>query len=315
MLPAKKSLGQNFLHSMGAVHAMVEASRVTKDDIVLEIGPGKGVLTEFLLKTGAQVIAVEKDDRMIPHLSERFGGEVTSGKLKLIHGDILDMSPKDLGILAGKYKLVANIPYYITGELIQKFLETDTQPSLMTLMLQKEVARRIVAKDAKESILSLSVKAYGSPKYIQTVSAGSFNPVPSVDSAILLIDNISDQFFIESNTTGQTASLPILPFIKAVDRCQSQTIDSVPVGGGILNPPPRVLSTSFKKGGMDSQEFFFKLIKAGFAHKRKKLIRNLETIAEKTTLENTFSALSIAIDTRAEDLDLKQWKTLAHALK
>jgi 16S rRNA (adenine1518-N6/adenine1519-N6)-dimethyltransferase len=261
MIPAKKSLGQNFLHSMGAVNAMVEASRVTKEDIVLEIGPGKGVLTEFLLKTGAQVIAVEKDDRMIPHLSERFGGEVTSGKLKLIHGDILDISPKELGLLANKYKLVANIPYYITGELIQKFLETDSQPSLMTLMLQKEVARRIVAKDGKESILSLSVKAYGSPKYIQTVSAGSFNPVPSVDSAILLIDNISSDF-TDKNT----------------------------------------------------EKMFFKVIKAGFAHKRKKLIRNLEIVAEKNILENTFSTLQLDVDTRAEDLDLKQWKTLAQKL-
>ncbi len=261
MIPAKKSLGQNFLHSMGAVHAMVEASRVTKEDIVLEIGPGKGVLTESLLKTGAQVICVEKDDRMIPHLSERFGKELTGGQLKLIHGDILEISPKDLGLLANKYKIVANIPYYITGELIQKFLETDIQPSLMTLMVQKEVARRIVAKDEKQSILSLSVQVYGTPRYVQTVSAGSFNPVPSVDSAILLIDTISNNFATKNE-----------------------------------------------------QETFFKLIKSGFAHKRKKLIRNLETIAEKTTLEKAFSDLQFSLDTRAEDLDLKQWKTLAQKL-
>lgn len=262
MIPAKKSLGQNFLHSMGAVHAMVEASRVTKDDTVLEIGPGKGVLTEFLLKTGARVIAVEKDDRMIPHLSERFGKEVVSSQFQLVHGDILELSPEKLDLAGKNYKIVANIPYYITGELIQKFLETNTQPSLMTLMLQKEVAKRIVAKDEKESILSLSVKAYGTPYYVQTVSAGSFNPVPSVDSAILLIDNISSDFADTS-----------------------------------------------------AQKRFFTIIKAGFAHKRKKLIRNLETVAEKMILEKAFSDQNLSLDTRAEDLDLKQWKTLAQALK
>lgn len=261
MIPAKKSLGQNFLHSMGAVHAMVEASRVTGGDTVLEIGPGKGVLTEFLLKTGARVLAIEKDDRMIPHLSERFEKEVASGQFQLVHGDILELSPEKLGLLAKNYKIVANIPYYITGELIQKFLEANSQPSLMTLMLQKEVAKRIVAKDEKESILSLSVKIYGTPRYVQTVSAGSFSPVPSVDSAILLIDNISSDFT-----------------------------------------------------DINTQKRFFSIIKAGFAHKRKKLIRNLETVAEKMALESAFFAENLSLDTRAEDLDLKQWKTLAQKL-
>ena len=258
---------------MGAVNAMVEASSLNESDTVLEIGPGKGVLTDFLLKKVRQVVAVEKDDRLIPHLTERFEKEVVSGKLKIIHADILEISPKDLGLLAKSYKLVANIPYYITGELIQKFLETDTQPILMTLMLQKEVARRIVAKDGKESILSLSVKSYGVPKYIQTVSAGCFIPKPSVDSAILLVDNISDTFFKYANSKED--------------------------GGSTIN----------------QQKFFFSLIKSGFAHKRKKLIRNLETITQKTTLENAFSKLDLTINTRAEDLSLEQWKTLAHLLK
>lgn len=200
-LPAKKSLGQNFLKSKEAVRDIVSAADIQPSDHILEIGPGKGVLTEALLaklSDNGRLIAIEKDDRMIPLLRETFADQLASGKLILIHGDILEMTLEKLtecGLRDGQYKIIANIPYYITGQLLRMFLESNFQPSKMVLMLQKEVAQRIVARDGKESILSISVKAYGTPKYIAKVPAKYFSPEPAVDSAILLIDGISKQFF------------------------------------------------------------------------------------------------------------------------
>jgi 16S rRNA (adenine1518-N6/adenine1519-N6)-dimethyltransferase len=110
----------------------------------------------------------------------------------IIHHDILNFDPI---LINEEYKVVANLPYYITGEFIKKFLTTPNQPSLMVLMLQKEVAERIVAKNQKESVLSISVKVYGEPKYVRTVSKGNFTPAPKVDSAVLVIENISKKLF------------------------------------------------------------------------------------------------------------------------
>ncbi|MFZ2769524.1 MAG: 16S rRNA (adenine(1518)-N(6)/adenine(1519)-N(6))-dimethyltransferase RsmA [Minisyncoccia bacterium] len=191
----KKSLGQNFLTSEGAVDSILDAGDVLGEDIILEIGPGKGVLTKKLLEFGGKVLAVEKDDELFEVLKEKFKKELKNKKLTLIHEDILDFDPKDFGLAPNGYKLIANIPYNLTGQIIRKFLESKIQPERMVLMVQREVAQRIVAKDGKESILSISVKAYGEPKYVQTVKAGSFFPIPNVDSAILLIENISKNYF------------------------------------------------------------------------------------------------------------------------
>lgn len=182
---AKKSLGQHFLTSEGAVGKIILAGAVDKGDTVLEIGPGRGVLTRALLHTGAHVIAVEKDDSLIPTLSHMFKNEIASAQLKLIHDDILEFNTMSLPLT---YKLVANIPYYITGEIIRLFLTAQHKPHSIVILVQKEVAERIVAKDGKESILSLSVKYFGTPTYIQTVKRGSFNPPPQVDSAIIRIE-------------------------------------------------------------------------------------------------------------------------------
>lgn len=195
----KKSLGQHFLRSESALRKIVEAGHLLTTDTVLEVGPGEGVLTELLLAQAGKVIAVEKDDRLIPILREKFASEITSGRLSLIHLDILDFDPSAYGLEPRAYSVVANIPYYITGALIRKFLESERQPSMMVLLLQKEVAKRIVAADGRESILSISVKAYGTPKYIDTVKAGAFSPPPKVDSAIIAIEHISKKFFGEDN--------------------------------------------------------------------------------------------------------------------
>lgn len=210
---------------------------------VLEIGPGTGMLTRELLKLGAHVVAVEADRELFEKLQADFADEIARGQLDLRHGDIRAF---DIGALSKRYALVANIPYYITGEIIRMFLEADNQPSTMTLLVQKEVAIRI-ARSKKESILSLSVKAYGTPKYEFTVPRGAFKPAPNVDSAVLSIRDISRKHF--------------------ASRAQEET--------------------------------FFKLVHAGFAHKRKLLAKNLA--------EAGFVIEHIPAKARAEDLALDAW--------
>ncbi|MSU55553.1 MAG: ribosomal RNA small subunit methyltransferase A [Candidatus Taylorbacteria bacterium] len=195
MVYAKKSLGQNFLRSKKAINDIVLAGKIIPGETVLEAGPGEGVLTEALLKAGAKVIAIEKDRRLVPLLSQKFALGISSTQLTLIEDDILKFDPSAYKLIPGSYKLIANIPYYITGAFIRKFLEAEKQPETMVILVQKEVAERIVARDGKESILSISVKAYGVPKIIGIVKAGCFVPPPSVDSAILSIENISKKFF------------------------------------------------------------------------------------------------------------------------
>lgn len=190
----KKALGQNFLTSPPARDAIVAAASLQKGDLVLEIGPGKGFLTEGLLASNSQVLAVEKDKDLIEYLSGRFSKDLESKKLILKEGDALTFEPPH-----ALYKLVANIPYYITGAILERFLSHERKPSLMVVLVQKEVAERIVARDGKESILSLAVKAYGRPRIAHRVSAGSFFPKPKVDSAVLAIEGISSSHFIDDD--------------------------------------------------------------------------------------------------------------------
>ena len=256
---AKKHLGQHFLKSTKIVHDMVQASALETGATVLEIGPGKGVLTSVLLVERAKVIAVEKDSELITYLQEKFSGEISNNQLELIERDILSCSADALGLKNHAYALIANIPYYITGAILRHFLSSSVQPNTMTLLIQKEVADRIVARDGKESILSLSVKAYGTPKYIEKVPARLFTPAPKVDSAVISIKNISKDFF-----------------------------DTV------------------------SEEDFFKLIKAGFAHKRKTLLKNLAHAGYDTEkLRGIFATLTIPENIRAEDVPLETWKRFA----
>lgn len=195
---AKKSLGQNFLKSQKAIRQIANGAGDLKDKKVIEIGPGMGYLTEELLKTSAKKITlIELDDRLIPILQEKFSKEILAGRIEIIHCDILKIKLEDFGFEKGKYILIANIPYYITGAIIKNIIGGTTYPEKAVVLVQKEVAKRIVASDKKESILSIAVKAIGTPKIIDTVLAGSFVPAPKVDSAILLIDNISKKNFNE----------------------------------------------------------------------------------------------------------------------
>lgn len=191
----KKSLGQNFLKSLRTAELLIRAASIKNADVIVEVGPGEGVITELLLKKAAKIIAVEKDTRMISFLTEKFTEDVSRKKLILVHDDILFFNPSAYCLEPKAYKLIGSIPYYITGAFLRKFLTKQNQPESMALIIQKEVAERIIAKDGKESILSVSVKAYGAPTYVQTISRDEFFPVPNVDSAIMVIENISRKFF------------------------------------------------------------------------------------------------------------------------
>lgn len=188
-------LGQHFLTNVGIARIVAESSGATEGVRVYEIGPGKGMLTKELLALGASVTAVEKDPEMATILRSEFASEIKKKKLTVIEGDARDHTP-DVVFPKGEYVIAANIPYYITGELIRTALTSKNQPKSVSLLIQKEVAERI-ARSKKESLLSLSVKAYGTPKYVKTVSAGSFNPSPAVDSAVLAITDIHRKNFLE----------------------------------------------------------------------------------------------------------------------
>ena len=195
-MKAKKSLGQNFLSSNTVAKDIVRAARISKEDTVLEIGPGRGIMTGELLLCAKKIIAVEKDAELVVHLNEKFKKEIRDGKLILVSKDILKFNineyKKDIG---GSYKIVANIPYYITGLIIKYIFSQSLLPESTTMLVQKEVALRIVARDKKESILSNSIKVYGTPEYIKSVPAKYFSPKPKVDSAVISIKNISRDVF------------------------------------------------------------------------------------------------------------------------
>lgn len=193
-LEAKKSLGQNFLKNTTIIKKMVAEcisivdtyTKKTKKTVsILEIGPGTGALTSHLLETGLPVIAVEADTRAIPLLSQKFESYVQTKKLQILHQDIRTY---DIESLKNPYIIVANIPYYLTGYIIRKFLESKNQPIAMILMVQKEVAIRIM--DKKHSLASLGIKTYGTARILTHVSKGNFVPAPKVDSSVLIIEHI-----------------------------------------------------------------------------------------------------------------------------
>lgn len=261
-MQAKKSLGQNFLTSIPARIAIVKAGNLTPSDTVLEIGPGRGFLTTGLLETGAHVIALEKDQDLLPVLTETFSQQIKSEQLTLIDGDALTFEPSDYVLRTTSYKLIANIPYYITGAILSRYLSHANHPTQMVVLVQKEVAERVVTRDGKESILSLSVKVYGEPKLVYRVNKGSFNPAPTVDSAVLSIENISRKNFANQY----------------------------------------------------HEQIFFKVVKAGFAHKRKFMLSNLKEVFPNINLPELFVRLSISPKARAEDVILATWLQLSSSI-
>ena len=183
-LHAKKGLGQNFLIEGGVLKKIAAAAELTPTDTVIEVGPGLGVLTETLLEQAGKVIAIELDDHLADILKIRFAGV---DKITVINDDVLKVNPADILGKETNYKVVANLPYYITSAVIRHFLEAPVKPNTLVLMVQKEVAKQITAQPGEMSLLSVSVQLYGKPTVVGKVSAHCFYPAPNVDSAILKI--------------------------------------------------------------------------------------------------------------------------------
>lgn len=243
---AKKSLGQNFLTNQHTLNKIITAADIQPTDHIIEIGPGKGVLTAELIKHAKKVETIELDDRLIPLLTEKF----PNTNLKIHHQDALKFTPPNT-----PYKLVANIPYYITSPIINHFLREQPntrRPQTLTLLVQKEVAQKICAPAGKLSVLALQVQLFGTPKIIAKIPPSHFSPAPKVDSAILQINLFKK------------------PIVKD---------DNIPK--------------------------LFDLIHRGFAHKRKKLIKNLGLAKEKFPFPENI---------RAEELSLENWLELLCAI-
>jgi 16S rRNA (adenine1518-N6/adenine1519-N6)-dimethyltransferase len=176
----KKSLGQTFLVEQTILRRICDLASLTETDEVLEIGPGLGSLTSILADTAGRVTAVELDDRLIPILGEELA---CYDNVRLIHDDVLNVNPSEL--IGDSYKVVANLPYYITGAILRHLLEFQYKPETMILTVQKEVADRLTAKPGDMSILSVSVQLHGEISNEFIIRAGSFWPKPDVDSAVV----------------------------------------------------------------------------------------------------------------------------------
>ncbi len=185
-LKARKGLGQNFLIDADVLQKVVATAELSAEDIIIEVGPGLGVLTRELAQKAGRVVAVEKDDKLAAVLRQEVA---PLGNVEIINEDILQIKPIDLlGGRTDKYRVVANLPYYITSAVLRHFLEAEPKPRQMVVMLQKEVADNIVAANGRMSLLSISVWLYGKPQIVSYVPAAAFYPPPKVDSAILEID-------------------------------------------------------------------------------------------------------------------------------
>lgn len=182
---AKKRLGQHFLVDRGVLEQIVSAAQLASNDTVIEIGPGLGILTEELAKRAGKVISIEVDPKLASSLQKRLS---KFANLTVINADVLQQDPIECIDPKRNYKVVANLPYYIAAPILRHFLEASPKPSLMVIMVQKEVGQSIVAQPGDMSILGISVQLYGKPTIVDYVPAQSFYPEPKVDSAIVRIE-------------------------------------------------------------------------------------------------------------------------------
>ncbi|MDD5083877.1 MAG: 16S rRNA (adenine(1518)-N(6)/adenine(1519)-N(6))-dimethyltransferase RsmA [Candidatus Moranbacteria bacterium] len=184
---AKKHLGQNFLKDEGVLGRIVASANIAPDDFVVEIGPGTGILTQVLSEKAKRVISLELDSDLIPNLLKRFplSSNVTIVRQDILQADLMEVLKKSQLPEGQSYKVVANIPYYITAPIIQYLLELPMPPECIVLMVQKEVAERITAKVGALSILAVSVQYYADAELSFIVPKTAFEPVPQVDSAVV----------------------------------------------------------------------------------------------------------------------------------
>lgn len=192
---AKKSLGQNFLVDENALNTIIESAELKPTDQIIEVGPGTGFLTEKLIKKAQSVTAIEYDADMVNVLNKKFK---KAENLEIIHSDILKINLSAIrDQWSGAYKVVANIPYYITSPLLKFFLQAEKQPELMVLLVQKEVAEKVCGLTSK-SLITIETQLFGQPEIIDIVPAKSFHPAPKVESAILKI-NVHNQPLIKAS--------------------------------------------------------------------------------------------------------------------
>jgi 16S rRNA (adenine1518-N6/adenine1519-N6)-dimethyltransferase len=182
-LEPKQSLGQNFLFDDEILARIAATADLHPNDQVLEIGPGLGALTRHLAKTAVHVCAVELDNRLLPVLQDELA---YFDNVDIIHGDILEQNPTNL--FDGPYKVIGNVPYYITGAILRHLLTAVHKPTLMVMTVQKEVAERLTAVPPNMSLLAVSVQFYGTVQLSHTIKAGAFWPRPDVDSAVIRLD-------------------------------------------------------------------------------------------------------------------------------
>lgn len=253
MVAPKKHLGQHWLQDRFVLEHIADCANVGPDDTVLEVGPGLGTLTSVLLGRAKKVISIEFD----PELARKLPGQFPGKNLEVVHSDILAYDTRDL---PQNYKVVANVPYYITSKIIQKFMTSDNRPSVVTLLIQKEVAERVAATPGDMSILAVSAQLYADVTLGDIVPAELFTPPPKVDSQVI---------------TLRTKSL-VLP------------------------------------AGVD-EKLLFRVVKAGFSAKRKKLRSSLSggLAIGKQEVETLLAAAGISPEMRAEGLSIDEWKRLA----
>jgi len=297
-----KSKGQSFLLDESVIETMVSAAEINKHDLVIEIGPGLGILSEQLAKSAKQVLLIELDAQIVDILKKEFLPRHKN--VTLIEGDVLlndtfqkiitwlkenaaGISPRDQHVaesvpgqgehdsknqdtglhrLDHTYKIVANLPYQITSKILRQFLESHPQPSSMTIMVQKEVAERITAKPGKMSLISLAVQTNSQAEIITNVPAKSFYPQPKVDSAVIKAD---------------------------------------------LAQP----NEKYQKLSKEKQELFWKLAKLGFSARRKQLQKNLKSLGKDADLKEAFQKLKLLPTVRAQELSVDQWSDLSNLVK
>lgn len=251
-LSPNKKLGQHWLHDEDVLEDMCLEAQVSQSDTVLEVGPGLGTLTRHLAQHAGQVIALEFD----PRLAENLQQNPIAPNVQVTPGDILKF---DLGTLPRDYKVVANLPYYITSKIVRLLLESNNPPQLATILVQKEVAERMAAQPGDMSILAVSVQYYCEVQLGPVVPAHLFTPPPEVDSQIITLTRRTQPLFTDVDTRD-----------------------------------------------------FFKVVRAGFGEKRKKLRNSLHggLRLDKDLIEEILKQTSLPENARAEELSLADWHNL-----
>lgn len=255
---AKKSLGQNFLQDAEIIERIFEAAEVSPTDWVLEIGPGTGILTFRLSDQVEKLLAIELDHQLVERLQQHF---IDSKHVSILEGNILDVNLKELleasGFAEHPYKIIANIPYYITAPIIRTLLSLEYQPASMTLMVQDAVADRLAARPGEMSLLSVMAQYYAAVEKKFFVPREAFDPVPKVDSAVIRI-------------------IPRRAYDPEEDRK------------------------------------VFRLVRAGFAARRKTLLNNLSSSlsVSKESVEEKLVQLGLRPDIRAQALSVDDWERL-----